>query len=372
MAIDKREGKKGTSYRVSLYDPLTQGTKWIGTYHDELTAKQAELDALKRIKSGLPAVGDENPKLEELIEKWLAYANKPSTREDYARASRFFLEHFGQRRIRTLKAEDFHRFVAFMNRKTKRDGKPYAPRVIRKVVTQLYQVVNFAVELGYLDRSPAPKMKRLALPAEPAARKVRLNAQQVRSLLDAAPDGWGLCLKVALVTGCRRGEIFNATYDAVRWDRMELEIRDDLPDGSTGALKTPAADRVVPLTHSVVEGLRQRMEETGADRGDLIFPNRDGGPMSYSNFYRRVWVPTAAKAGMPGLHLHDLRKAFATHMAAAGRTNQYLEDVMGHKSYSTTMKYYVKVPEEEADLARRDLDDWLGQESSGVYQERAA
>ncbi len=90
--------------------------------------------------------------------------------------------------------------------------------------------------------------------------------------------------------------------------------------------------------------------------------------MSYPNFYRRVWIPTVKAAGLEGLHLHDLRKAFASRMVADGRTPSYLEDVMGHKSFSTTMKYYAATPEAEADLARKDLDDWLSEEENAAWK----
>lgn len=373
MAINKRTStKKGTTYRVSLYDPLTQTTKWIGTFDDELGARQAELDAQKRMKSGLSPVGDENPKLAELTDKWLSYVRRASTKEDYKRGARFFLEFFGQRRIKTVRPEDFHRFAAFMTSQKKRNGHPYSPRVVHKTVTQLYQLINFAVELGYLDRSPAPKMKRLALPPVPPPRKIELSADQVRSLIDSAPEEWRCFFIVALATGTRRGELFNATYGAVRWEEQALEIRDERPDGTSGATKTAAAVRVVPLSPKVVEILRDRMVEMRATDSDLIFPNKDGGQMSYPNFYRRVWKPTALKAGMHDLHLHDLRKAFATHLAAGGHTPSYLEDVMGHKSFSTTMKYYTKSPNAEADKARKDVDDWLGQEASTQYGSKAA
>lgn len=361
----RRSERKGDTYRVSVYDPLTQRMNWVGTFYDEMEAKQAELDAEKRTREGLPPIGKENPKFAAVVEKWLTYAKRESTREDYERGSRFFLEFFGERRIRTLKPEDFHRFVVFMKGRKKRDGKPYSARVIRKTVVQLYQVVNFALELGYLDRSPAPKMRRLALPDEPAPRKVRLTSQQVIALIEAAPDTWRDFFIVALVSGARRGELCNATYGAIRWEHKTLEVRDLQPDGTPSGVKSRSAVRSIPLPDAVMDLLRNRMAATESGPDDLIFSNSLGGRMSYPNFYRRVWGPTVERAGLKGLHLHDLRKAFATHLAASGHTPSFIEDVMGHASYATTMKYYTMTSDEEADRARRELGDWVGREESG-------
>lgn len=365
MTIKHRHSeRKGDTFRVSIYDPLIQRMKWVGTYYDEMEAKQAELDAEKRLRAGLPPVGKENPRFADVVAKWLTYAKRDVTRKDYERGARFFLEFFGERRVGTLRPEDFHRFVVFMCSRTTRDGRPYSARVIRKTVTQLYQVVNFAVEMGYLDRSPAPKMKRLALPDEPAPRKVRLTTAQVIALIDAAPEAWRDFFVVALVTGARRGELSNATYGAVRWEHKTLEVLDLQPDGTPSAVKSRAAVRSIPLPDAVVDLLRTRMAATGSGAEDLIFSNSLGGHMSYPNFYRRVWRPTVEKAGLAGLHLHDLRKAFATHLAATGHTPSFIEDVMGHASYSTTMKYYTMTSDEESERARRELGDWLGREES--------
>ncbi len=373
MAVSKkRSAKKGTAYRVSVYDPLTQKTKWVGTYYDKLEAEQAELSARKSVQAGLSPVGDRNPKIADLIEKWLLFARRESTREDYTRSSKFFIEYVGERRVRTLQPEDFHRFVAFMQGKKKSNGEPYSARFVRKVVTQFYQLVNFAVELGCLERSPAPKMKRLALSDAPSVRKVRLTSEQVRALLDAAPSEWRDLFIVALATGARRGELFSLTYGAIQREKLTIEVRDASVDGGSGGAKTAAAIRSIPVHPAVIQALADRKVKTRSEDDDLIFPNKDGNRMSYPNFYQRIWKPTVEKAGLEDLRLHDLRKAYATHLAATGRTPSYLEEVMGHRSYSTTMKYYTKTPDEEADRARHDLEGWIGREDSDDDKVRAA
>ena len=43
-------------------------------------------------------------------------------------------------------------------------------------------------------------------------------------------------------------------------------------------------------------------------------------PLHHGNFRRRVWLPAVAAAGLPGIHLHDLRHAGSTFTANAGPT----------------------------------------------------
>jgi integrase len=43
-----------------------------------------------------------------------------------------------------------------------------------------------------------------------------------------------------------------------------------------------------------------------------------GTPLRHSNFYRRAWLPAVAKAGLPGIHFHDLRHAGNTLTEVSG------------------------------------------------------
>lgn len=47
----------------------------------------------------------------------------------------------------------------------------------------------------------------------------------------------------------------------------------------------------------------------------------------------------AARAGLPDLHLHDLRHGFACRLREAGVAIQVIAQLAGHKSLSTTMRY---------------------------------
>jgi integrase len=51
---------------------------------------------------------------------------------------------------------------------------------------------------------------------------------------------------------------------------------------------------------------------TAAVTEALLFPNRDGTPLDYSNWRRRIWLPATNAAGLSGLGFHDLRRAVST------------------------------------------------------------
>jgi len=73
----------------------------------------------------------------------------------------------------------------------------------------------------------------------------------------------------------------------------------------------------------------------------LAFTNPMGTPLRHSNFYRRVWMPAVAKAGLPGIHFCDLRHAGNTFTADEGASLRELMERMGHSTRDPLLGRYV-------------------------------
>jgi integrase len=71
----------------------------------------------------------------------------------------------------------------------------------------------------------------------------------------------------------------------------------------------------------------------------LIFTSPEGTPLRHSNFTRRAWLPAARKAGMTGVHFHDLRHAGNSFTAHAGANLRELMARMGHSTTRAAMIY---------------------------------
>jgi integrase len=76
-----------------------------------------------------------------------------------------------------------------------------------------------------------------------------------------------------------------------------------------------------------------------------------GTPLRHSNLYRRAWLPALAKAGLPGVHFHDLRHAGNTLTADAGASLRELMDRMGHSSTRAAPIYQHSSDERQPKLA---------------------
>jgi integrase len=103
--------------------------------------------------------------------------------------------------------------------------------------------------------------------------------------------------------------------------------------------------------------LRARLESLGpaAPHADqLVFAAPGGGPLDYSHWRHRVWLPAAAAAGVPGAGFHDLRRANATALVAAGVDIKTAQTRLGHSDPRLTLTIYARaVP--EADRAAAEL-----------------
>jgi integrase len=65
----------------------------------------------------------------------------------------------------------------------------------------------------------------------------------------------------------------------------------------------------VPFSDIIKAELADHLNRLDQDDQALVFTSPMGTPLRHSNFYRRVWLPAVAKAGLPGIHFHDLRHA---------------------------------------------------------------
>jgi len=83
-------------------------------------------------------------------------------------------------------------------------------------------------------------------------------------------------------------------------------------DASTTTITMPKALADVLAKHMAMRGL------TAADGDAFLFPDKRSGPLRYSNWRNRVWLPAIRAAGLEGVGFHDLRRATATALVAEG------------------------------------------------------
>lgn len=201
---------------------------------------------------------------------------------------------------------------------------------INKRLRYLRAAFNKAVARGYIGRNP---MQGWQWAREELRVPRALSADEKSKLIDACPSTqWRSFVVVALLTGCRRGELLGLTWDRVKLDAAEIVITHT----------KGKRDRVQPLTAEAVDALRELQAST----------IRDGGPFRSmnANTMPEQFRAIVTAAGVAPCTVHDLRRTFATDLARAGVPQFVTQTLCGHASPSTTAKYYIAVD----DAMKRD------------------
>jgi integrase len=167
-------------------------------------------------------------------------------------------------------------------------------------------------------RNPEQGRQRYLTPDEIERLSAALAAYPGRSHAD--------CIRFLLLTGARRGEAINAT-----WDQFDL-VR--------GIWTKPSAhtkqrrEHRVPLSQAAVELLRARQ---GDSEGAYVFPGRwRGKPIGQLH---HAWETLRREAGLQDVRIHDLRHTYASLLASGNVALPIIGQLLGHTRPQTTARY---------------------------------
>ena len=104
--------------------------------------------------------------------------------------------------------------------------------------------------------------------------------------------------------------------------------------------KTKTSNRKIDLGPTVISELRKWKLACPQNELNLVFPNRAGGPINYSNMVRRHYHPALEKAGLPRMRFHDLRHTYASLLIDQGENLKYIQTQLGHSSPTVTLNVY--------------------------------
>lgn len=219
-------------------------------------------------------------------------------------------------------------------------GHPVAANRLLAAVRKLF---NWCVEEDILDRSPAAGLKPKH--AETARDRVLSDAElaAVWRAAEAAGFPFGAGVRMLILTGQRRSEVFGA-----RWPEFDLAER-----AWTIPRERAKSDRehIVPLSQAALDlitGL-PRIAGTAEDGApaepEFLFTTTGSSPFSgFNKSFERlctaaadIFAKAAAEAGrtvdpMKPWVMHDLRRTFATGCAKRAVPVQVVEKLLNHGS----------------------------------------
>jgi integrase len=319
------------SWRVTVKDAghVRRGTR-------KTKGEARRLGAQMLLELGGAPVGC--PTVDELLDAHLADATYgPRTRVEIDRARESLPSAFARREVTEVTAI----VVKALWRELDAAG------VSRHRIKRLRDLLSKAWQsgLGEWEGMPANPFPLAPPPATRRAKRIEPPApEQVRALIaGAGTRPLALWLRLAAVTGARRGELCGLRWDDVRFDRGEVVIRSAVTEVEhvgvvEGDTKTgERGHRVVPLDLPTVAGLRRRTRIVGCP---WVF-TFDGVSPWRPSYVTREFGRIAGRVEVSGVRVHDLRHFAATQWLGVQRldvaTVAYL---LGHSSPATTLRIY--------------------------------
>lgn len=211
----------------------------------------------------------------------------------------------------------------------------------------LHTALEQGVAWDWIGYNPA----RYASPPPARRRPIHLpTVDEVNALIDAARAVNPLLpvfLRLAAVTGVRRGELCALRWRHLDHERHVLHIAGQVAHTAAGLVERPTkthAERRIaldPTTLDLLQQLRTTQPGDWPSRDRYIFSHDPNGTSPWRPDYATLaFARLVAQIGIPQIRLHDLRHFAATTMllnhidvrTAAGR--------LGHARASTTLDVY--------------------------------
>ena len=356
--IEYADGKRVALYgrtREELYDKVEEAKRQI----EDATFRRA------------------NPTVKEYCEKWLYMQSahiRNTTLVDYtSKVKNYIIKPLGHMYMADVTTDDIKLALVPASKKSVS---------VYRSVNMLMKCIFYSAEDSHIiDENPTKRIS--AKGGIPEKGKEALTDEQVQILLDSIR---GLppyvFVMIGLYAGLRREEIL-----ALQWDCVFLDV--EVPYLTVKRawhtehnrpvileeLKTKAARRDIPLPDCLTECLR---EAKANSKSDFVVANRDGGPLTYTQFVR-VWKYITTRStkertyvryvngqrikhtvkpvlGEKAAHNntvvytmdfqvtpHQLRHTYITNLIYAMVDPKTVQYLAGHQNSKITMDIYAKV-----------------------------
>ena len=143
---------------------------------------------------------------------------------------------------------------------------------------------------------------------------------------------------VAGEAGLRQGELIALEWGDVDLVAGTLTVRRSSRRGHLGSPKS-GRDRKIPLTLRLLAALKAARHL----HSELVFCYPDGKPLTRSAIEAALRYACKV-AGLRRIGSHALRHSFCSHLAMRGAALKAIQDLAGHSTLSTTLRYMHLAP----------------------------
>ena len=271
--------------------------------------------------------------MEEWVEAFLLHLQNKNfsalTIKSYREDLEMFLSFFrsrGQNDIHHFTSANIRSFLAAMQTQHN-----FSRNTILRKIASLRSFAAYLLEQGELRRNP---FKLLPAPKRQKILPKFLTVPETLRLLDTsahtkmAPRDRAL-FELMYSSGLRRSEVTG------------LKIKDvDFFNGIVKVFGKGAKERIVPVTDAALSAMKDYLAcRKNPQPTEALFLNKNGRPLTGDGL-AYIFKNTAIAAHLARkVTPHSLRHSFATHLLNNGCDLRSLQEMLGHKSLSSTQVY---------------------------------
>lgn len=354
----KRKDGRWVAVIPPTENPERKRLEFYGKTRAEALTKRKE--AQRRIEEGQSAKASKQT-LSAYLDEWLENVVKPSrsqsTYEYRHNASRHLKNALGKVALEALTPAHL--------RKLYRDKT--AAGYKNNTVQAIHSTINVALGQAVKDRILRENVARLVSPPPREKGDPRhFSPEEARRFIECAKDEpYGLFFIILLLTGLRKTELRDVTWEDVDLDKRQIRVR---------GTKTRGSLRSVPLMPELVTLLRAHKPQ---QQREFLLLGWEWKPTVYlftaQKQYGRWGVvrpnetlhQLLKKHGFPPITVHQLRHSAASLLFEAGADPKEVQEILGHATLAMTMDLYTHLLPERKQSAVDRLSSLFGDEKAG-------
>lgn len=327
----------------------------------------------------------------QLSSEWLKYKFGnvgPSTYDKIeSTINSHIKEEIGEFYLDSFTAEFLQKYINQLSKcGNKRTGKGLSYNTLRKIISILYEINEYALFKEYLSKNVVKYVEIPNFVKKPEPRKVMSEKELDKFISELfRKDKYGKdvyfyknAIMFMLCTGLRTCELFALQWDMVDFENRVIRIernkirtaKRSITGQKLDGYKTVIVDetknmssrRYVPLTDMAINILKVQKENVTTK---VCFPNKDGRVVKASTFsgkFKRI----CKKVGVD-VTPYSLRHTFAGNAYYNSRVSiEELAKIMGHSSTKVAYSTYIHQMKEKEKLIANKLEGMYNTELSNI------
>ncbi|SRR5579871_575086 len=276
------------------------------------------------------------PLFADWADEFLTKVTHPNTRKRYGSSVGKLKTAFTRARLSEISAERIEGY------KEQRLSEAVEPATINHDLRVLRRMMRLAERKRLISRNPFLEVDFLKQknPRQPHI----LSFEEEERILAVAPPFLRALIILILETGMRsHREALALKWEAVNFEVDSVRVRES---------KTRAGVRDIPLTSRCKAELLCWQKQLGPRFSPFVFPNM-WNPTKPRNDIRHAWSKALQSAGIPYFWLYNLRHSYASRLSAAGVSDLFVAQMIGHNSPGILQKYSKAIDEYRRDAVRK-------------------